>query len=78
MSEISDVVNKFEIEKAYYYGCKEDLEKAYQQGKSDGVREFVKAYENADDESCKTCDREEDYCCIECFMDKWLKENNNG
>ena len=42
MSEISDVVKKFEIEKTYYYGCKEDLEKAYRQGKSDGAREFAK------------------------------------
>lgn len=45
-----------------------------QQIKSDAINDFVKAYENADNLDCTKCDRHEDFCCIKCFRDRYLKE----
>lgn len=44
------------------------------QYKKEVIEDFVKGY-IADEESCKGCSRNDDYCCIKCYIEGYIKRN---
>lgn len=60
----------------YAIKCNEvrELKEKNKQIKIEAVKEFVKAYIKEYKHDCTFCNREEDYCCLKCFRDRWIKE----
>lgn len=42
--------------------------------KADIINEFVNAYMMQDGIDCSECDRDDDYCCLRCFRDRYFEE----
>lgn len=55
---------------------KEDIE----QIKVDAIEEFINAYMSEEEKCWENCDKDldEDFCCLKCFRERWLKEQKNG
>lgn len=58
-------------------------EEREKQIRADAIDEFVIAYITDEEQydGCKDCQRMDDYCCIQCFRNRFLeklKEQNNG
>lgn len=60
---------------ALSYELKAIEEEHDNQVRTDAISEFVNAYMKDEEQydGCRECERIDDYCCIQCFRDRFLK-----